>query len=116
MPIRRAVRATPLDRHRQPARLHPGNPNAQRILARAMQQRAACFRTMPCFRGCAIGATYQNPLLHRPPALATSRSLPRESGCSRPDGCADPPMRTRPRVSAAAGCSMAVPWSTSSSA
>jgi choline dehydrogenase-like flavoprotein len=73
VPIHRAVMTTRLDHRRLPALLHPGNANAQRILAQAMQQRAACFWATPCFRGCSIGATYQSPMVHLPPALATGK-------------------------------------------
>lgn len=71
VPIHRAVLSTRMDADRIPARLHPGNPTAQRILAEAMRGRAACFWATECGRGCSIKATYQSPTVHLPPALAT---------------------------------------------
>jgi choline dehydrogenase-like flavoprotein len=71
VPIHRAVLTRQLDHKTLPAKLHPGNPNAQRILALDMQARAACFWATPCSRGCSIRATYQSPAVHLPPALAT---------------------------------------------
>lgn len=73
VPIHRAVLTEKLDHRRLPALLHPGNAEAQRILAADMQQRAACFWATPCGRGCSIRATYQSPAVHLPPALATGR-------------------------------------------
>src|SRR6187551_1172910 len=67
----RAVLSVKQDAARIPALLHPGNPKAQRILAEAMQQRAACFWATDCGRGCAIKANYQSTTVHLPPALAT---------------------------------------------
>jgi choline dehydrogenase-like flavoprotein len=52
-------------------KLHPGNARAQRIIADAMSERAACFWATPCGRGCAIRANYQSTTVHLPPALAT---------------------------------------------
>ncbi len=71
IPIRRAVLTTPLDHQALPARLHPGNAKAQRILAADMQGRAACFWATRCERGCSIRANYQSTTVHIPPALAT---------------------------------------------
>ena len=71
VPIHRAVLTRPLDHVNLPPKLHPGNPRAQRILAQAMRERAACFWATPCSRGCSIGANYQSPAVHLPPALAT---------------------------------------------
>ena len=56
---------------RLPPLLHPGNPRAQRILAKAMSERAACFWATPCGRGCSIKANYQSTTVHLPPALAS---------------------------------------------
>ena len=42
-----------LDHVGLPPKLHPGNVRAQRILAKAMSERAACFWATPCGRGCA---------------------------------------------------------------
>jgi choline dehydrogenase-like flavoprotein len=69
----RAVLTRKLDDRTIPAKLHPGNANAQKILADAMRGRAACFWATPCGRGCSIRATYQSTTVHLPPALATGR-------------------------------------------
>ena len=71
IPIHRAVLTRRQDADLIPARLHPGNVKAQRILARAMRERAACFWATDCGRGCSIRANYQSPTVHLPPALAT---------------------------------------------
>lgn len=71
IPIHRAVLTQRQDGERLAKILHPGNPKAQRILAQAMSERAACFWATPCHRGCAIRATYQSTTVHLPPALAT---------------------------------------------
>jgi choline dehydrogenase-like flavoprotein len=71
IPIHRAVLSQPLDHASIPAKLHPGNAKAQRILAEDMQNRAACFWATPCGRGCAIRANYQSTTVHLPPAMAT---------------------------------------------
>jgi choline dehydrogenase-like flavoprotein len=71
IPVHRAVLSTRQDADRLPAKLHPGNPKAQRILADSMRQRAACFWATNCQRGCSIRANYQSPTVHLPPALAT---------------------------------------------
>jgi choline dehydrogenase-like flavoprotein len=44
---------------------------AQRVLAKAMSERAACFWATDCSRGCSIRANYQSTTVHLPPALAT---------------------------------------------
>jgi choline dehydrogenase-like flavoprotein len=69
----RAVLTQALDHERLPAKLHPGNPSAQRIIAEHMRNRAACFWATPCGRGCSIRATYQSTTVHLPPALATGK-------------------------------------------
>jgi len=71
IPIHRAVLTQRLDAERLPAKLHPGNPKAQRVLAKAMSERAACFWATYCGRGCAIRANYQSTTVHLPPALDT---------------------------------------------
>ena len=71
IPIHRAVLSTRQDADALPAKLHPGNPRAQRILAEAMRARAACFWATECGRGCSIKANYQSTTVHLPPALAT---------------------------------------------
>jgi choline dehydrogenase-like flavoprotein len=69
----RAVLTQPLDWKTIPAKLHPGNPSAQAIIARDMQRRMACFWATPCGQGCAIRANYQSTTVHLPPALDTGR-------------------------------------------
>jgi choline dehydrogenase-like flavoprotein len=69
----RAVLTQALDWKRLPARLHPGNPASQRIIARDMQRRAPCFWATPCGQGCAIRANYQSTTVHLPPALDTGK-------------------------------------------
>ena len=71
VPIHRAVLTKKLDDTRIPALLHPNNPRAQALVAQSMRDRAACFWATPCGRGCSIGATYQSPAVHLPPALAS---------------------------------------------
>lgn len=71
MPIHRAVLTRPLDWQNLPAKLHPDNPRAQRIVQEAMRVRAACFWATDCGRGCSIGANYQSTTVHLPPALAS---------------------------------------------
>jgi choline dehydrogenase-like flavoprotein len=73
VPIHRAVLTTRQDERTIPARLHPGNPTAQRLLAASMRARAACFWATHCHRGCSIGAAYQSTTVHLPPALASGR-------------------------------------------
>src|SRR4051812_32704416 len=67
----RAVLSTRQDADNIPAKLHPGNPKAQRILAESMRSRAACFWATDCHRGCAIKANYDSHTVHLTPALAT---------------------------------------------
>ena len=69
--IHRAVLTQRQDPAVLPQKIHPGNTKAQRILAQAMSERAACFWATPCGRGCAIRANYQSTTVHLPPALAT---------------------------------------------
>jgi len=71
IPGHRAVLTRPLDFSRSPARLHPGNVSAQKILAEDMRNRAACIWATPCGRGCSIRANYQSTTVHLPPALAS---------------------------------------------
>jgi choline dehydrogenase-like flavoprotein len=71
IPIHRAVLTQRLDHERLPAKLHPGNLKAQRVLAKAMSERAACFWATPCGRGCSIRANYQSTTVHLPPAMDT---------------------------------------------
>src|SRR5258708_3335089 len=71
VPIRRAVLSVKQDADNIPQKLHPGNAKAQRVLAQAMRERAACFWATSCGRGCSIKANYQSTTVHLPPALAT---------------------------------------------
>lgn len=71
IPGHRAVLTQALDYRHSPARLHPGNPKAQRILAEHMRGRSTCLWATPCGQGCAVGANYQSSTVHLPPALAT---------------------------------------------
>lgn len=69
--IHRAVMTKTLDADTIPAKLHPGNERAQRLVADSMRMRAACFWATDCHRGCSIRANYQSPTVHLPPALAS---------------------------------------------
>ncbi|MGH7946915.1 MAG: GMC family oxidoreductase, partial [Opitutaceae bacterium] len=71
IPIHRAILSVRQDADAIPKKLHPKNPAAQRVLADAMRQRAACFWATPCIRGCSTKANYQSTTVHLPPALAT---------------------------------------------
>jgi choline dehydrogenase-like flavoprotein len=69
----RAVLTQPLDWKNVPAKLHPGNPAAQQLVAEAMKSRAPCLWATPCGRGCSVGANYQSVTVHLPPALASGK-------------------------------------------
>ncbi len=71
VPIHRAVLSARQDHVGAPARLHPGNPRAQEIIAKHMKQRAVCYWATPCGRGCSTRANYQSTTVHLPPALDT---------------------------------------------
>ncbi len=71
VPAHRAVLSTRQDWERWPAKLHPGNPLAQRVLRDSMKTRAACFWATPCGRGCSIRANFQSTTVLLPPAFAT---------------------------------------------
>jgi choline dehydrogenase-like flavoprotein len=71
VPAHCAILTQRLDFEKLPAKLHPGNAFAQRIVRDAMQKRAACFYATPCRHGCSIGANYQSTTVHLPPAMAT---------------------------------------------
>jgi choline dehydrogenase-like flavoprotein len=71
IPIHRAVLSAKQDADAIPAKLHPNNPKAQRVLADAMRARSACFWATSCGRGCSIKANYQSTTVHLPPALAS---------------------------------------------
>ncbi|HET7537562.1 MAG TPA: GMC family oxidoreductase, partial [Candidatus Didemnitutus sp.] len=67
----RAVLTQRLDFEHLPAKLHPGNEFAQKIVRQAMEARAACFWATECGRGCSIRANYQSTTVHLPPAMAS---------------------------------------------
>lgn len=69
----RAVLTQALDWKNVPAKLHPGNPTAQKIIAQDMQKRVPCFWATPCGNGCSIRANYQSTTVHLPPALASGK-------------------------------------------
>jgi len=69
VPVHRAVLTQRQDAERIPARLHPDNPKAQRLLAENMRARSACFFATDCHRGCSIGAAYDSTTVHLRPAL-----------------------------------------------
>ena len=69
IPGHRAVLTQPLDFRHSPARLHPGNPKAQSILAEDMRKRSTCLWATPCGTGCSVRANYQSTTVHLPPAL-----------------------------------------------
>jgi len=71
IPGHRAVLTRALDYKRSPARLHPGNAKAQKILAEDMRSRTPCLWATPCGYGCAVRANYQSTTVHLPPALKT---------------------------------------------
>jgi len=69
----RAVLTQPLDSKNSPAKLHPGNPAAQEIIARDMRNRSTCMWATNCGQGCSIRANYQSTTVHLPPALETGK-------------------------------------------
>lgn len=69
VPIHRAILTQRQDADRLPARLHPGNPKAQRLLAENMRMRAQCFFATDCHRGCSIGAAFDSATVLLRPAL-----------------------------------------------
>jgi len=69
IPGHKAVLTQPLDYRNNPARLHPGNLQAQKLIAEDMRARAACAWATPCARGCSLRANYQSTTVHLPPAL-----------------------------------------------
>jgi choline dehydrogenase-like flavoprotein len=71
VPIHRAVLTKVQDHETVPARLHPGDERAQRLVAANMKTRLACWWATACGRGCSIKATYQSTTVHLPPALAS---------------------------------------------
>jgi choline dehydrogenase-like flavoprotein len=73
IPGHRAVLTRALDYRRLPARLHPGNAKAQKILAEDMRSRTQCLWATPCGYGCAVRANYQSTTVPLPPALWFTR-------------------------------------------
>ncbi|MGO9802151.1 MAG: GMC family oxidoreductase [Steroidobacteraceae bacterium] len=73
IPGHRAVLTRPLDHRQNPARLHPGNPTAQALVAESMRSRGTCLWATPCGRGCSVRANYQSTTVHLPPALASGK-------------------------------------------
>jgi choline dehydrogenase-like flavoprotein len=71
IPIHRAVLTKAQDWRHIPAKLHPNDKTAQKIVGDAMRSRQPCFWATPCGRGCSIKANYQSTTVHLPPALAT---------------------------------------------
>lgn len=71
VPAHLAILTTRQNADRWPARLHPDNPLAQRVLRESMRSRAACFWATECGRGCSIKANFQSTTVLLPPALAT---------------------------------------------
>ncbi len=69
VPVHRAVLTQTQDADRIPAKLHPGNPKAQRLLAENMRMRAKCFFATDCHRGCSIGAAFDSTTVFLRPAL-----------------------------------------------
>ena len=69
----RAVLTQPLDWATVPAKLHPGNPTAQRLVGDSMKRRAACLWATPCGQGCSVRANYQSVTVHLPPALDSGK-------------------------------------------
>jgi choline dehydrogenase-like flavoprotein len=69
VPIHRAILTRAQDADRLPAKLHPGNPKAQRLLAENMRLRLRCIYATDCHRGCSIKAAYDATSVHLTPAL-----------------------------------------------
>lgn len=71
VPIHRAVLTRKLDGEKLAPKLHPDNKRAQKIVAKAMNQRLPCFWATFCGRGCSIRAAHQTPTVQLPPAHMT---------------------------------------------
>ena len=71
IPAHRAVLTKRQDSAVLPAKLHPGNPLAQKVLKESMDSRQACFYATPCGWGCSIKANFQSTTVLLPPAMAT---------------------------------------------
>lgn len=71
VPIHRAILTRQQDADRVPAKLHPGNQKAQRILADNMRLRLKCIYATDCHRGCSIKAAFDSTSVYLTPALKT---------------------------------------------
>lgn len=69
VPVHRALLTQTQDADRIPAKLHPGNAKAQKLLAENMRMRAKCFFATDCHRGCSIGAAFDSTTVLLRPAL-----------------------------------------------
>ena len=81
----RAVLTQALDWRAAPAKLHPGNPTAQKIIAQDMQKRVPCFWATPCGNGCARSAPTINrlPYIYRPPLRPAKLDIVTDAMVSR---------------------------------
>ncbi|MEP6764740.1 MAG: GMC family oxidoreductase [Gemmatimonadaceae bacterium] len=71
IPAHRAVLTAKQDAENLPAKLHPGNALAQKVLKESMKSRQACYYATPCGHGCSIKANFQSTTVLLPPAMAT---------------------------------------------
>ena len=71
IPIHRAVLSQPMNGPVLAKKLFPDNPLAQKLVAKDMSSRAACFWATECGRGCSIRANFQSTTVLLPPALAS---------------------------------------------
>ena len=71
IPAHLAIMTQRQDANTLPARIHPGNALAQRVLAQSMRQRQACLWATPCGWGCSVKANFQSTTVLLPPALLT---------------------------------------------
>lgn len=69
LPVHRAVLTQRQDANTIPAKLHPGNAKAQRLLAENMRMRSACLFATDCHRGCSVGAAFDSTTTFLRPAL-----------------------------------------------
>ena len=69
VPVHRAVLTQQQDANTIPAKLHPSNTKARRLLAENMRMRAACLFATDCHRGCSIGAAFDSTTTFLRPAL-----------------------------------------------
>lgn len=69
VPVHRAVLTRAQDADRIPAKLHPGNRKAQKLVADNMRRRVKCYFATDCHRGCSIGAAFDSTTVLLNPAL-----------------------------------------------